>query len=392
MLRLFLLVVLSGSVIHGFSQGINFSHKYNTNSALKLQHRVVYNQNSTDVLLQVQSPDSLTVYEGILDFRSSYTQNQPDSSANIYLENAVYSAKEEAWLLDLSFPNLKRKRLLIIQFVHKQTGMVYNFDVPLFYRSTINQSSTILFDTTMQVPVIAPYFNTNTLYKTDQIEVVTYYSNRYSTAVPPMSVATAKGSKDLSMDSMFVIQPNRSFSFAKEGMYFFENDTTNLHGSAFCVRNKPFPKYTSILDLVEPLRYVCTNTEFNKLKADPSKANFEKVWLDITNDAERAKQVIKGYYKQIEQANILFTTYKEGWKTDMGMIYIVFGVPTEVYKTDNKEEWIYVGSSQQSKLKFTFAKVDNVFSSNHYLLQRKKEYKTPWMNRVDLWRKARISN
>lgn len=390
--RLLLLLLILPTFFTGNSQGINFSHQYNVKNPFSLKHRVVYNQNSTDILLEFKFQDSLTVFEGILDFKSSYTQNTPDSSASIYLENAKYNDLDKLWHLDLSFPKIIRKRLLVIQFIHKQTGMTYNFDIPLFYQLKINQSSTILYDTTMQFPVLENYINTNTHYKTDQTEVVTYYSNLYDAAIPAMSLASPKVDKTLTPDSTFVLQPNKTFSFRKEGMYFFENDTTTLQGTSFCVRNSPYPKYSTLNNLIPPLRYICTNNEFTKLKTDPSKANFEKVWLDITQDADRAKQIIKNYYVQIESANELFTTYKEGWKTDKGMIFIVFGAPNEVFKTDKKEEWIYSGSSQQSKLKFTFVKVDNVFSSNHYSLIRKKEYKTPWMNRVDLWRKGRINN
>ena len=34
----------------------------------------------------------------------------------------------------------------------------------------------------------------------------------------------------------------------------------------------------------------------------------------------------------------LFTSYKQGWKTDKGMIYIIFGAPDEVLKDGEREE------------------------------------------------------
>lgn len=390
MLRLSNVFALSLIVISGFSQGINYSHQYNSNALFKLQYKVVYNNNSTDILLKIISTDSITSYEGILDFRSSYLENSTDSSANIYLKNARFNQMDKAWLLDLSFKKMKKKRLLLLQFIHKRTGMSYYFDIPLYWHTKINHSSTLLYDTTLQVPLFENYLTTNTHYKTDQSEYIHYYNSFYSAATPPMSSTQLSTDPRLSIDTTFLVYANEKFTLEKEGMYFFENDTSNLHGSVFCVLDKPYPRYTSIEELIEPIRYITTTSEFEQLKASPNKAIFEKVWLEITQDSERAKQIIQNYYKRVTIANQLFTTFKEGWKTDRGMVYIVFGSPTEVFKYGNKEEWIYAGTRQQSKLKFTFVKVDNVFTEKLYRLVRKKEYSTPWMNKVDLWRKGRI--
>ncbi|MDH5366456.1 MAG: GWxTD domain-containing protein [Cyclobacteriaceae bacterium] len=390
MIRLYTVFTLLFIAITGFSQGINYSHQYNPNALFQLEHKVVYNNNSTDILLKIISKDSINNYKGILDFRSSYLDNSTDSSANIYLDKAIFNKVDNTWLLDLSFKKMEKKRLLLLQFTHNNTGMSYYFDIPLYWHPKINQSSTLLYDTNMQVPVFENYLSTNTYYKTDQSEYIHYYNSFYSAATPPMSSTQLSTDPQLSIDTTFLIFANEKFALSKEGMYFFENDSSNLHGSVFYVLNKPYPYYTSIKELIEPTRYITTSSEFKRLKSSPNKESFEKVWLDITGDPDRAKQIIRNYYRRVAYANQLFTTFKEGWKTDMGMIYIMFGAPTEVYKYGNKEEWIYAGTKQQSKLKFTFVKVDNVFSEKLYRLVRKKEYSMPWMNKVDLWRKGRI--
>jgi len=276
-----------------------------------------------------------------------------------------------------------------LQFVHKQTGMSYYFDLPLYWNSNINISSTILYDSLFKEAVMDRYLSKNTFYQTDQSEIIHYYFTDYQAASPPMST-TKTPVEEIAINTTIFIPANQRFQFEKEGLYFIENDSSNLNGMAYCSFDKPFPKYTSIEKLVPPMRYLATNSEYETLLLAPDKATFEKTWLSITNDVERAKQIIKSYYKQVEIANELFTSFKAGWKTDMGMIYIIFGVPNEVLKSNSIEEWIYNGTSQQSKLTFTFVKVDNVFSPNYFVLVRKKEYKTAWMNRVDLWRKGRI--
>ncbi|MDH5475749.1 MAG: GWxTD domain-containing protein [Cyclobacteriaceae bacterium] len=390
MIRLSSVFTLIFIGVAAFSQGINYRHQYNPKASFQLEHKVVYNTHTVNIFLKIVSADAITSYEGILDFRSSYISNRTDSSASIYLENAKYDSISNAWLMDLSFEKVKKKRLLLLEFIHKKTGMSYYFDVPLFDHPKINQSSTLLYDSSLQTPIFKNYLSTNSYYKTDQSEYIHYYHSNYSASTPPMSVAQKTGNALLSMDTTFLVSANEKFSLKKEGMYFFENDTSNLHGSVFTVRNKHFPKYASIEELIAPIRYITTNAEYERLKATPDKETFEKVWLEITKDPEVAKKIINNYFKRVTLANMFFTSFKEGWKTDRGMVYIVFGLPSEVHKYGSKEEWIYAGNKQQLKLKFTFVKINNVFSEKFYRLERKKEYSTPWMNKVALWRSGSI--
>ena len=90
----------------------------------------------------------------------------------------------------------------------------------------------------------------------------------------------------------------------------------------------------------------------NSFPTDKEKA-FEQFWLKMAGTKERAKYVIAEYYKRVEKANVLFTSYKEGWKTDRGMLTIVMGMPNTVYKTTRGETWIY-GSPHNMMMSLTF--------------------------------------
>ncbi|MCH7783138.1 GWxTD domain-containing protein [candidate division KSB1 bacterium] len=54
-----------------------------------------------------------------------------------------------------------------------------------------------------------------------------------------------------------------------------------------------------------------------------------------------------GYYRRVRFANEEFTQYKDGWKTDRGMIYILFGPPNQVFYSDFSsfekatQQWVY---------------------------------------------------
>ena len=74
---------------------------------------------------------------------------------------------------------------------------------------------------------------------------------------------------------------------------------------------------------------------------------------DPTPLSKRNESMIE-YYRRLTFANAHFSnTYSEGWKTDMGMVYILFGMPTNIerhpYEMDTKpyEIWQYDNINRQ---------------------------------------------
>lgn len=88
----------------------------------------------------------------------------------------------------------------------------------------------------------------------------------------------------------------------------------------------------------------------------------------------------------MELANKYFTSYKEGWKTDQGMAFIVFGLPDEIRKTSQNEIWYY----KDSRTKFVFIKKGSIYAPHYYTLMRDGRFTQLWYNAIDLWRKARF--
>ena len=84
--------------------------------------------------------------------------------------------------------------------------------------------------------------------------------------------------------------------------------------------------------------FICvSNEEYKKLlNAENPKTVLDEFWLSRNKNESEAKQLIKTYYNRAKEANRLFSYAKEGWKTDMGMIFIIFGRPAMVKKFSNK--------------------------------------------------------
>ncbi len=224
---------------------------------------------------------------------------------------------------------------------------------------------------------------------------VLYYKNDFDAAPSPMAVGSHPASTMfLRADSTFQFPSDKIISFNQQGLYFFTDkaDTANSSGIALFVGDKRFPRLSKASDLLKPIIYISSNEEINEAKKSPeAKKTLDRYWVRLANGNEdAAKQTIKLYYRRVALANQLFTTYKEGWKTDMGMVYTVFGPPDKINKLKDRQIWTFTQNSNFSEINFTFIKRKNLFSENEYELQRYNEYEPIWFPVVDGWRTGSI--
>ncbi|MCU0371130.1 MAG: GWxTD domain-containing protein, partial [Bacteroidales bacterium] len=174
----------------------------------------------------------------------------------------------------------------------------------------------------------------------------------------------------------------------KPGFYHFRTDTASREGLTLFRFHEGFPDITTAEELRYPLRYITTRKEFDSLMSNPQvKAAVDDFWLKTAREPERAKILIQKYYSNVEDANRYFTSYLEGWKTDRGLIYIVFGKPDYVYRGKGTEEWLYGEPQNRNSLRYTFVKVNNPFTDNDYMLLRSPTLKDSWFITVQSWRR-----
>ncbi len=224
--------------------------------------------------------------------------------------------------------------------------------------------------------------------------MVNHFFRDFPPSLPPFSFVedlqfkfeTEKIFKPLVTDSSIQIVTD------KPGIYFLRQDTSLKEGfSIYCFKKEAFPEFSDYAELIGPLRYITSKKEFIDIQAGNQRQMFEKFWLNITgNNHDRSRELIHEYYQRVFMANKLFTSYTEGWKTDRGMIYIVFGIPSAVYKTTQTENWIYGEDNHYFSVSFSFSKVQNPLSENDYILSRSSIYRSIYYKGVDNWRQGRI--
>jgi len=117
-------------------------------------------------------------------------------------------------------------------------------------------------------------------------------------------------------------------------------------------------------EALRQMRYILNSEERREIKKISTKKReelFKKLWKrrDPTPDTV-VNELMNEYYKRVEFANTHFDSFVNGWETDMGMIYIIFGAPDDIERTilpqvQNASEIWYYFRIQES---FTFTDID----------------------------------
>lgn len=218
--------------------------------------------------------------------------------------------------------------------------------------------------------------------------IVSYYDDNFPAAAPAFSESQTRVAAEMRVDSVFSVDAGTELNFSRKGLYLMQKDTNAIEGIA--IRSEDdYPGYSVITNLPAPLIYITTRQEYEKLTSSPgNKKVFDRTILSIVNDTERARTLMRSYFRRVELANRYFTSYKEGWKTDRGMVYIIYGVPNEVYKSENREIWRY--NTSQFQATFAFTRSSSVFDPDNMVLVRERKHENIWYEVIDLWRNARF--
>ncbi len=108
-------------------------------------------------------------------------------------------------------------------------------------------------------------------------------------------------------------------------------------------------------EAIRQLRYVATSEEIAYIAAGETlrerRKRFLAFWkkLDPTPKTER-NEAFEEYYRRVQEANRLFSTYRPGWLTDRGKVYIIYGPPESRERIVDPrtgfyiERWYYPGN------------------------------------------------
>ena len=218
------------------------------------------------------------------------------------------------------------------------------------------------------------------------------FYKEFPPAMPPFSAQKPDELK-FKPDSSYLLDLNTAkLIIPQKGFLHVRAKTDSHDGLSLFSFEKSYPGVSDIEEMIKCTRYIMSKDEYLKCKeAADQKQCIDQFWLGLAGSNERAKELLKKYYNRVKEANKRYTSYTQGWKSDRGMIYIVFGEPVNIYRSRNDEIWIYGSEVDVNALKFIFKHSDNPYSDNDFILQRSHLYKEPWYTAVDFWRQGRLS-
>lgn len=366
------LVILSffivGSQAEAFDfSRINLSYLYDPSALVRIQHSQFQVDSDLHLHLQVSSKTALS-YE-LKCFTQKDHEDENHRELDFDLDTLMSGMKSSKYLIKIPMDSLDR--LLVVQWMN--AGSTFHFPISLH----ADRGRTIQF---VEEPS-KKYLKDTPILRETEMPFAYAYSMDFGIADPAFG-NMRELSPTLQPDSLFVY--DSANQYRDWAFYFLQYDTTSAGGRGFLKTPSYFPKLRKVEELLGPVQYLSSASEFATIiDADNPKFAFEQFWIRNAGGKEKAKNAIGNFYSRVTWSNELFTNYKPGWKTDKGMIFLIFGKPDQVYHTSRREKWVYLEGPE-----FEFIRISTLFAPTLYTLLRKQEYRDRWIQRIGQIRKG----
>jgi len=159
----------------------------------------------------------------------------------------------------------------------------------------------------------------------------------------------------------------------------------------------------SVSMALQPLVYLDSKSKLKKAiklaQDQPVASAVQAFWQSYCAKPEAAAALARLYALRVQFANRNFTTYKLGWKTDMGKVYLLFGPPQAVSITATEQVWYYertpapIGTSlyaDPQPVQFRFWRFGGGDEPIRWVLERLGEYDPFVQACLTAWRTSTV--
>jgi GWxTD domain-containing protein len=254
-------------------------------------------------------------------------------------------------------------------------------------------------------PVVRPNQYVNLLYPRKKLDSLFISVFRPLSEVPyPPSILLPEKIIDYDPDTIISVAYSDTLPlmFPDEGVYFCAPERDSEYGFTLLNFGLDYPTMNDPELMIRPLAYLASAEEMDAMRSsDRPKLALDDFWLKCGGNVDRSRELIRIFYTRILYANHYFTSFKEGWRTERGMIYTIYGPPDKVYKNSEEESWGYrrpvLKNSwggrvhlQEQYLFFNFKLRKSPFSDNDFYLSRSETLVSYWDRAVASWRKGLV--
>lgn len=375
----------------------------------------IYHENSNFSILYIRAyPAELkfsqaneqSEYRALLSVKYELIElNSPDNedvlvdSASVVYKLKKGDEKRSAFLASLSIPVKQGKRYLLrMETFDRNRG---SMGLKYLYVDKTNPLSAQNFQVISKFsgyPKFMRFFlpgeEFNVHYRNTAVDsvYVKYFKLESELPRPPIS-AKSDYTMNYTPDTTYVfpMEDTVYYNLRRKGMYLIQVDTEQEEGLTLLNFGGSFPEVKTSNELMEPLFYISTLAEYRDLRLEPNhKLAVDNFWLKRENNESKSRELIRIYYNRVVYSNLYFTSNKEGWRTDQGMIFILFGPPSRIQMTGSGESWYYYAKRKSSVVEFRFDRNHDAFSDQNMIWRKTSESQLYWNEAVRSWRNGKV--
>lgn len=384
----------------------NFASRYNPSSA-EIQPEVrIFAKSKTEALVFYKIPTNeiqktVNTIDDDARLIVKYTLRNADnfaivdSGTVVNMINLKQTNEEFNSYFTVNTPNQENYKIIISIYGEKaNTGKRLLEDIELKQNNEVFFLPKILKKNEEEV-LYTNFINSNNTYKLSSnicgpIVKIDYYKITEHVHLPPYYIAPSQN-VDATPDSTFTYTLSDSIKFNKKGIYFIREQNQSSGGLCLINIDDYFPEIKTVESMLEPLKLLTTNKEYKEIaNSENLKQAIDYFWLTKSQSQKFAKEQIRVFYNRVALANKYFSENKEGWKTDRGMIYIMFGPPSIINISTNQEEWFYGEDPDVAGIFFLFTRTETPSYNKSWILHRDANYQTVWAQALQIWRSGKI--
>lgn len=341
-----------------------------------MKHRVINDEEGRHVFLEILS-DTLEAWTFEFLLQNGYESETHRTLAKQDLNLDTLFKSSTRTLIQIGLPEVN-ENLFVVKF--SKPEQFYYYDVSLKI-GTLSYPAIYPVDAT-GLPILDSYLNRSGFsWKGSDSFLAMAYPEQFTMADPPMADMKPLAPQALA-DTVFVFTDTTTFR--ESTFYVVRKDSLASLGTTMLKAPPYFPQYRQLGELIESMLYLLSEQERKAMiKSRNPKQAFDSFWMNTFSTKSRARNAIRSYYKKVERSNALFTDFRPGWKTDRGMMLIIYGLPEEVYRTGNLEEWYYDNGDA-----FEFTIISTFFAPKTYALRRNRSFEERWYTKIAALRRS----
>ncbi|MGW8122684.1 GWxTD domain-containing protein [Roseivirga echinicomitans] len=376
------------------------SFLYNQDHEFLIDHRLAQDGNRVKVYIRFilnSGVVKISDYEIQYDIRNSYIDEKHVNSTTRLDTAALIATGFREFIYAFEFEKTPEQRLIVLEVNNVLRSRKFLIDIPIVGKKKTRNQPFLIFEAQRNVPYFSRFINldqsvrmVNVFGKSGKYQIQGVTNNR-SVSIPPFDEGNVQAPSKVKIDSLYGSVEGEIIKFSTPGYYLITESADPYNGLDILVTDSFYPYYGQFEKMVEPLIFITTNEEFKTLRtADDTRMAFEDfVTIRISNGGRIAQDFVKFYYRRVRKSAHLFTTNKEGWKTDRGMIYQIYGNPLQVFRNEEQELWVFAAPNG-GRIRFNFELISEENNLLQYRLARDKKYKESWVDAVTSWRSGKV--